>query len=183
MEKKTILELGAGCGIPALAAAVHGTPKSVVITDLNPQTIENIRHNIELNQCKDVAASSSIDWGDTSTYPSAEKFDYVICSDCIYQKEIVLLLKKVITGLLKCNSSGDGDGGGSFLYVAPDGGRDGLPEFIAAMKSDGFECVKEEVAPDEYRRNPLNSGDEEDCFLHFHELANTLYVLYEFKRS
>mmetsp|Transcript_20218 Transcript_20218/g.34440 ORF Transcript_20218/g.34440 Transcript_20218/m.34440 type:complete len:499 (+) Transcript_20218:76-1572(+) len=181
MRSKTILELGAGCGIPALAAAVHGKPKSVLITDLNPQTIDNIRHNIELNQCNDVSTGSSIDWGDVSTWPS-EKLDYVICSDCIYQKDIVPLLKKVVTGLLKCNDSDCGDGGGSFLYVAPDGGRDGLPEFIAAMKSEGFECVKEEIAPDEYRRNPLKSGDEEDCFLHFHELSSTVYVLYEFKR-
>ncbi len=181
MKNKTILELGAGCGIPALAAAVHGKPKSVAITDLNPQTIDNICYNIELNQCSDVATGSSIDWGDVSTYPS-EKLDYVICSDCIYQKEIVPLLKKVVTGLLKCNDSDGGDGGGSFLYVAPDGGRDGLPEFIAAMKSEGFECLKEQVAPDEYRGNPLKSGDEEDCFLHFHELSSTVYVLYEFKR-
>ena len=181
MENKTILELGAGCGIPALAAAVHGKPKSVAITDLNPQTIENIYHNIELNQCNDVATGSSIDWGDISSYPS-EKLDYVICSDCIYQKEIVPLLKKVVTGLLKCNDSEGCDGGGSFLYVAPEGGRDGLPEFIAAMKSVGFECVKEEVAPDEYRGNPLKSGDEEECFLHFHELSSNVYVLYEFKR-
>jgi len=181
MKSKTILELGAGCGIPALAAAVHGKPKSVAITDLNPQTIDNIRYNIDLNQCNDIATGSSIDWGDISTYPS-EKLDYVICSDCIYQKDIVPLLKKVVTGLLKCDDSDGGDGGGSFLYVAPDGGRDGLSEFIAAMKSEGFKCIKEEVAPDEYRGNPLKSGDEEDCFLHFHELSSTVFVLYEFKR-
>jgi hypothetical protein len=108
--------------------------------------------------------------------------DYVICSDCIYQKDIVPLLKKVVTELLKCNDPDTRDGGGSFLYVAPDGGRDGLPEFITAMKSEGFECVKEEVAPEEFRGNPLKSGDEEDCFLHFHELASTVYILYEFKR-
>ena len=53
---------------------------------------------------------------------------------------------------------------------------------VAAMKMEGFTCVKEEIAPDVYRTNPLQSGDEEDCFLHFHELASTVYVLYEFKR-
>ena len=178
MEGKTVLELGAGCGIPALAVAVHGKPKSVAITDLNPETIDNIHHNIELNGCSDTVTGSSIDWGDTSTYPS-DKLDYVICSDCIYQKDIVPLLKKVVTGLVKSNDSNDG---GSFLYVAPEGGRDGLPEFIATMKAEGFECVKEEVAPDEYRGNPLKNGDEEDCFLHFHELSSTVYILYEFKK-
>ena len=54
----------------------------------------------------------------------------------------------------------------------------------AAMKTEGFECVEEEIAPDVYiyRENPLKSGDEEDCFLHFHELASTVHVLYEFRR-
>ena len=183
MKNKSILELGAGCGIPALTAAVYGAPKSVTITDLNPETIENIQHNIELNKSSvdanaavttTTTTASSIDWGDETTYPS-NKLDYVICSDCIYQKDIVPLLKKVVTGLLNPDE-------GSFLYVAPEGGRDGLPEFIAAMKTEGFECVEEEIAPDVYRENPLKSGDEEDCFLHFHELASTVYVLYEFRR-
>ncbi|KAL9182426.1 hypothetical protein ACHAXT_013078 [Thalassiosira profunda] len=174
MKGKSVLELGAGCGIPALTAAVHGRPASVAITDLNPETIENIRHNIGLNGCDtEVVTAASIDWGDESTYPP-EKLDFVVCSDCIYQKDIVPLLKRVAAGLLKPN--------GSFLYVAPDGGRDGLPEFIAAMKADGFECVREEAAPEAYKCNPLSSGDDEDCFLHFGELAGTTYVLYEFRR-
>jgi len=176
MENKTILELGAGCGIPSLTAAVYGSPKSVWITDLNPETIDNIRYNIELNGSatnKEIIASS-IDWGDESTYPPM-KIDYVICSDCIYQKDIVTLLKKVVTGLLDPNN-------GVFLYVAPEGGRDGLPEFIASMKTGGFECVREEIAPDHFRGNPLKSDDEDDCFLHFHELASTVYILYVFRR-
>ena len=174
MKNKTVCELGAGCGIPGLTAAVHGSPLSVFITDLNPETIDNIRHNIELNKTTTTITASSIDWGDESTYPS-NKLDYVICSDCIYQKDIVPLLKKVVTGLLDPNH-------GTFLYVAPEGGRDGLLEFISAMKVEGFKCVKEEIAPDGYRCNPLKSGDEEDCFLHFHELASTVYVLYAFSR-
>ena len=174
MKGKRVLELGAGCGIPALAAAVHGSPASVAITDLNPETIDNILHNIGLNGCdKEVVTAASIDWGDESTYPP-EKLDVVVCSDCIYQKDIVPLLKRVVAGLLKPN--------GTFLYVAPDGGRDGLPEFIAAMKADGFECVREEAAPEAYKGNPLKNGDEEDCFLHFGELAGTTYVLHEFRR-
>lgn len=177
MEGKAVLELGAGCAIPSLAAAVHGSPRSVTITDLNPDTMDNIRHNIGLNGHASGAAAvtaATIDWSDESTYPT-EKLDYVICSDCIYQKEIVPLLRGVVAGLL------DPDGG-TFLYVAPEGGRDGLPEFISAMKSEGFDCVAEEVAPGRYGTNPLRSGDEEDCFLHFGELATTTYVLYEFRR-
>lgn len=173
LTDKAVLELGAGCGIPSLAAAVYGRPRSVTITDLNPATVDNARHNIGINKCRGTTARA-IDWGDAATYPPGT-LDYVLCSDCIYQKDIVPLLKRVVTGLLAPDR-------GAFLYVAPEGGRDGLPEFIAAMKGDGFTCVREEVAPEGYRENPLRSGDEEDCFLHFHELASTAYVLYEFRR-
>ena len=173
-----------------MTAAVYGTPKSVINTDLNPETIDHIQYNIDLNCNKRdgsesietattttttiTTTASSLDWGDESTYPP-NKLDYVICSDCIYQNDIVPLLKKVVTGLLDPNH-------GIFLYVAPKGGRDGLPEFIKAMKREGFKCVEEAVAPDGYRENPLKNGDEEDCFLYFGELASTAYVMYEFRR-
>jgi 2-polyprenyl-3-methyl-5-hydroxy-6-metoxy-1,4-benzoquinol methylase len=185
MSNTTVLELGAGCGTPSLCAAIYGTPKSVTITDLNPVTINNAQYNIELNRLNNESCggcsvtATSIDWGDETTYPTSlhgGKFDYVICSDCIYQRDIVDLLKKVVTDLLHPEH-------GTFLYVAPESGRDGLDEFIETMKSDSnFECVSEVIAPDSYRTNPLKNGDEEDCFLHFHELASKVYILYEFRQ-
>jgi hypothetical protein len=184
LTNKHILELGAGCAVPSFSAMAYASPASVTISDLNPDTIENIEHNIELNTNRKCEAKAcKIDWADETTY-AEQKMDYVICSDCIYQKDIVPLLKKVVMGTLKDPTSESDDNSShrpSFLYVAPEGGRDGLPEFISMMKSHGFQCVKEEIAPDVYRENPLKSGDEEDCFLHFHELASTTYVLYEFQ--
>lgn len=43
VEGAVVCELGAGCGVPGLAAAVHAQPKEVVITDLNPETVANLR--------------------------------------------------------------------------------------------------------------------------------------------
>ena len=176
MAGRRVLELGAGCAIPSLAAAVHGSPAEVIATDLNPETVDNIRHNIELNGSTMRAAklsAATIDWGDESTYPT-DPVDFVVCSDCIYQRDIVPLLRKVVSGLLAP--------GGTFLYVAPEGGRDGLPEFISSMGTNGFERAGEREAPEGYCSNPLRSGDGEDCFLHFHELASTRYMLYEFRK-
>jgi len=51
-----------------------------------------------------------------------------------------------------------------------------MSAFISAMKVEGFESVNEEIAPD------LESRDEEGRFLHFRELASTVYFLYEFRR-
>ena len=154
------------------------------MTDYNPATIENMKFNIDMNANRSATKSRagdwlerirpmSIDWADESTWPK-EKMDYVIGSDLIYQKSIVPLLKRVVSGLMKND--------GSFLYTCPSDGRDGLKEFIEVMNKEGFRCVSEEVAPDLYRSNPLHSGDTEDAFLHFYELPVTEYKLFEFKK-
>jgi predicted nicotinamide N-methyase len=38
-----VVELGAGCGLPGLAAAVHAQPRRVTLTDLNPAALKNLR--------------------------------------------------------------------------------------------------------------------------------------------
>lgn len=166
---------------PNLIPSQHNSKaKSVLITDLNPLTVKNVEYNIDLNKdrvespgdwCERVTAAT-INWDDESTWPR-EKVDYIVCSDCIYQASIVPMLQKVIVGLLKPE--------GCFFYVCPEGGRDGLPEFIQIMSTQGFQLVEKTTAPEQYRHNPLSSGDEEDCFLHFHELASTRYDLFEFR--
>ncbi len=183
-DGKNVLELGAGCGVPGLALAQYSDAKIVYMTDYNPATLENLKYNIDINANRPCTKSragdwlervkaSSIDWSDESTWPE-EKMDYVIGSDLIYQKSIVPLLKKVVNGLVKND--------GRFLYTCPSDGRDGLVEFIDAMKKEGFHCVSEEIAPPLYRSNPLSNGDAEEAFLHFYELPVTEYKLYEFKK-
>lgn len=170
-KDSTVCELGAGCGVPGLAVAVSNpAPKMVYLTDLNPRTVENLEYNISLNKAKNSSASI-MDWCDKSTWPQ-EKLDFVIGSDLIYQKALVPLLVDVVTGLLKQ--------GGTFYYVAPETGRDGLVEFIDRMKETCIDC-KTQVAPKEYHSNPLANGDDEECFLHFQELSSLTYYLYEFR--
>lgn len=151
------------------------------MTDLNPTTVDNLQHNVDLNfdnlngtTDEKRVVCSTIDWNDESTWPT-HKLDYIIGSDLIYQESIVPFLKKVVLGLCKPN------GEGRFLYVAPDTGRDGLEAFIDNMKRNGCALVDVKEAPDSYYANPLSSGDEEDCFLHFNELAASKYMLYEFR--
>lgn len=168
-KDRTILELGSGCGVPGLAVA-RCHPRQVHLTDLNPQTVENLQHNVELNDVKDLAQARCMDWSDPSTWPE-ERVDYLIGSDLIYQKTLVPLLMSVVVGTTKP--------GGTFFYVAPDTGRDGMDSFVEEMKS---KCPgwKEQVAPPEYHANPLTSGDDEECFMHFQELSSLTYMLYEF---
>jgi 16S rRNA G527 N7-methylase RsmG len=166
----TVLELGAGCGVPGLAvAAASPAPKQVFVTDLNPESVENLDHNVQLNELKN-AKAMVMDWVDKSSWPQ-EKMDYVIGSDLIYQKSLVPLLVDVVGGLLRPN--------GTFYYVAPDTGRDGLEEFIDSMKACCSD-YKMHIAPKEYHANPLANGDDEECFLHFQELSSLTYCLHEF---
>jgi len=185
-DGKTMLELGAGCAVPGLTAGLYSGSSSIYLTDLNEATMKNLQYNIDINSkrtclnssCQDSSLkrmkAMTIDWGDNKTWPS-KTIDYIIGSDLIYQKSIVPLLKTVVTGLLADD--------GTFLYVCPADGRDGLKEFIASMKREDFDCVKEQVAPNIYRSNPLSNGDDEEAFIHFHELPTTEYVLYEFCKS
>jgi len=122
-------------------------------------------------------------------------FDVVLGSDLIYQASTAPMLRNVVAGLLRP--------GGTFYYVAPTtNGRDGLPEFIESLqqeqvqfvemsdvddkgKNDSsstcrFELVAATLAPKHYHNNPLCSQDEDDFFLHFHELTSSEYMLYEF---
>jgi predicted nicotinamide N-methyase len=169
-DNASVVELGAGCGVPGLAvAACQPSPRQVYVTDLNPQTVDNLDHNIKLNEFKDVQALR-MDWCDRSTWPK-EKLDYVVGSDLIYQKSLVPLLSGVVMELM--------NPGGTFFYVAPDTGRDGLEEFIKHMKKRCPQWTQQE-APAEYHDNPLTNGDDEECFLHFQELSSLKYILYEF---
>uniref|UniRef100_A0A7S0C0Y0 Calmodulin-lysine N-methyltransferase n=2 Tax=Proboscia inermis TaxID=420281 RepID=A0A7S0C0Y0_9STRA len=120
-----------------------------------------------------------MDWNDPSTYPSNnQKIDILLGSDLIYQSSIVPHLKKIVLELLNPTN-------GVFYYVAPDTGRDGLPQFIEELNQEGFDCVNHDMAPDWYRGNPLMNGDDDECFLHFHEMMgkNSRYILHEFRRG
>ena len=169
-DRKTVVELGAGCGVPGLAVASSvPSPEMVYLTDLNPNAVDNLSHNIELNNLTNASAIRT-DWSDKETWPG-KKVDFVIGSDLIYQKELIPLLTQVILGMVKP--------GGTFYYVAPDTGRAGLENFITEMKRM-CPMWKEKECPVEYLRNPLADQDDELCYLHFQELSTLNFVLYEF---
>lgn len=47
-EEKRVVELGAGCGVGALALAASCSTCSVIATDAAPEALENCRHNVDL---------------------------------------------------------------------------------------------------------------------------------------
>lgn len=95
IEGKTVLELGAGAGLPSLVAAINGA-KQVVVTDYpDAELIENLQLNIQ--QCDQLSSPCNIVasgylWGaDTSelkrNLPIAEQnagYDLLILADLLF---------------------------------------------------------------------------------------------------
>ncbi|GAX20482.1 hypothetical protein FisN_22Hh052 [Fistulifera solaris] len=175
-DYKHVLELGAGCGVPGLAVATMGVASKVYLTDFNARTVNNLQHNVEINGLADCVEVLNMNWQDRSTWPQ-EKMDVVIGSDLIYQSDMAPLLATTLQQLVAHH--------GRFLYAAPKEGRQGHADFLALMEQSGFQLLRETEPPSSYLENPLQNQDDEDFYLHFHDLQNTdmNYRLYEFLQT
>lgn len=131
----------------------------------------------------------TLDWGDESTWDAAAPpVDVVLAADVVYQATQTSPLIHAILSLLKP--------GGTFLHVSPTSERDGLEGFLdniggassggegggGGCALSGFDLVSVSDAPPEYIQNPLISGSEEDCILHFTELPSATFRLHEFRK-
>ncbi|KAF5390050.1 hypothetical protein D9757_003797 [Collybiopsis confluens] len=121
LQRKTLIELGAGCSLPSLAACTlsspTNTPSLVVTSDYpDPVILNNLKQNVERNQmlasptCK--LHCTGYEWGQEvrellSFLPTTDKpggFDIVILSDLLHFnashdvliKSVSLLLAKTI---------------------------------------------------------------------------------------
>ena len=169
---RTVVELGAGCGLCGVVASVACGAASVVLSDLAAHSMDNLRHNLSINGLAPPAASAAaVDWRDAATWPAA--VDVVIGADLVYALSAVPDLRRVVGALV--------GPGGCFLYVCPETNRQGEEAFIAGLVEDGFECQASAVPP-AYLANPLAETTEEEFGLLFAELAQRTYTLYCFSR-
>jgi predicted nicotinamide N-methyase len=77
----------------------------VVFTDIHVPALHNIQYNIDLNLAADQrsrAVVRTMDWYDSKTW-GEEKFDIVIGTDLVYNKQIVTPLMNVMKALVKPN--------------------------------------------------------------------------------
>lgn len=178
-DKLQILELGAGCGLPSLVLAkalssnnqrIKGT--TVYATDVNPQTVDNLQHNIKINACGDAAKALALNWQEPPVELTG-RVHHLIGSDLIYQSEMVELLISTVTVLLKRHKDA------RFWYVAPTMPRQGHDDLVEQMQRH-FR-MQSHKAPKSYSNNPLADKDDDVCFLHFQELATTAFDLHEFE--
>ncbi|KAL7426164.1 hypothetical protein ACHAXM_000345 [Skeletonema potamos] len=124
INKKKVLELGAGCGLCGLVCRIAFQAKSVLITDGDHQVMKNLRYNVELNglPLADAANSSSskhatiacpqLIWGKNHAIDFEKQYgkqDVIIATDCVYITQSVYPLFETINELLGME--------GLFLFV------------------------------------------------------------------
>jgi hypothetical protein len=199
----TILELGAGCGVPALTIAKMSKPASTVkvyATDFNPQTVKNLQFNMELNECcsqisadtTDTAASKDDITSSSAATPASANANATAMimnwqdpstwpkepMDFVIGSDLIYQ-SDMVPLLVQTIASLLKKHTGTFLYCAPETqGRQGHDEFMGLM-ADQFTCI-EQSAPASYLTNPLENQDDDLCYLHFHELQSSSFKLYEF---
>ena len=142
---RVVCELGAGCGVPGLAAALHCAPRRVILGDLNARALDNLRHNVALNgfgarpPAESARADGTtptveimpIEWEDPSTWPravdgaddGAAHVDVILGADLVYQASAVEPFVRAVSGMLRP--------GGECFYAGPESGRDGLAEVVS----------------------------------------------------
>jgi predicted nicotinamide N-methyase len=90
IRDKTVLELGAGVGLPALMIA--GITKSIIISDYNSEAVELLRKNIEHLELEN-AEALKLDW---NALPETIHPEVLILSDINYDPTQFETLTKLI---------------------------------------------------------------------------------------
>lgn len=102
---ETVLELGAGLGLPGLVAALKGG--LVTFSDYKDESLEIIARNAALNGIRG-AAYLLADW---RYFEVEQKFDWIIGSDVLYNPS----LNPYVAGILERNLAP----GGNLLFAHP----------------------------------------------------------------
>lgn len=185
-DGKSVVELGAGCGVGALALAAACKTCRVVATDAAPETLANLEHNAALfaadfpdDDDHDAprggrapllgvtarVGTAGLDWAEKRD----ARCDVVVGADLVYHEAVVDILAKTV----------ERTGCAEFWYAAPSTGRAGGDAFLAKLERLGFEHVAK-AAPPSYAASPL--ADAEAGLLYFPDLASTAFTLHRFVR-
>jgi len=101
-HNRSVVELGAGAGLPSLFVAAFC--KDVCLTDADEEVIDIMKYNINLNNCSN-AIAKKLRWGDDKSFDTFKSeahlaFDVVIGSDIFYSEshtlEILTTVKKLL---------------------------------------------------------------------------------------
>ena len=93
VRDRTVLELGAGAGLPSLVCALHGATKVVATDYPDEDLIRNLRYNIERNRADNIVVAEGYLWGNSPSRllghlpggaAADRRFDLLILADLLF---------------------------------------------------------------------------------------------------
>ncbi|SOV80351.1 methyltransferase, putative [Plasmodium reichenowi] len=166
-SNKNILEIGAGSGLASITIFIYSNIynnnkekgiKNLIISDINNITLNNIKHNLFLNEYllnfnnsewKNKITVANIDCTNINTYPrennQISKYDCIVASDIIYDHKLVPSIIFLLNTTLQTN--------GTFLYVCKKN-RDGIQLLINQLENNNF-TIHYFTPPQDYFKNPF----------------------------
>lgn len=95
-----VVELGAGLGLPGIAAAITGRPSTVWMTDHDPAAVALAQLSAAANGVEDVCEAHTLDWFDAEAWPE-RSFDVAIAADVIYEPQACAPIARVLARILR----------------------------------------------------------------------------------
>ncbi|MGD8560965.1 MAG: methyltransferase domain-containing protein [Desulfarculaceae bacterium] len=120
----SVLELGAGMGLPGLVAAAKGA--KVVLTDFDSDALEFAQAAVEINRLEERVQVRALDWNQDVS--ALGKFTTVLGAEILYSEELFPQVTRVLATLLA-------PGGSIFLSHQE---QPAAPRFFASIR-DRFE--------------------------------------------
>ncbi|KEP64389.1 UNVERIFIED_CONTAM: ankyrin repeat-containing protein [Hammondia hammondi] len=200
----SVLELGAGCGLMGLAAALHARQALAVFmqSDVFPHTLRNLEEGLSANGFSRENGDSwtkagraqhacirALDWTDRRTWPRVaegspkredseregeEKGETLQQFDFILGSDL-LYDRKMLPPLVEVVAALLKKPAGTFYYVHRLH-RQGAGEFVDALRRRGLKC-EERSPPEEYFSNPFVDKTDAETELHLPEFSSRDFVM------
>jgi predicted nicotinamide N-methyase len=150
---KRVLELGAGVGLCGIVSGKVLGASSVLMTDGDHIVLDNLRHNVELNNLdKNAVSCPQLIWGKERAEDFERKYgqqDVILATDCVYVTKSVRPLFETVAQLLVPD--------GVFLFVNSCASICPLEDVMSIGKDFGFVASPDEMwyLPGNEKKDPV----------------------------
>ncbi|XP_028775252.1 calmodulin-lysine N-methyltransferase [Neltuma alba] len=159
---KKVIELGSGYGLAGFVIAAVTEASEVVISDGNPQVVNYIQRNIEVNSGTfgdTTVKPMMLHWNQEETFDIASTFDIIVASDCTFFKDFHRDLARTVKLLLSKTGSSEA------IFISPKRG-DSLYMFLEIVKEYGLQFTVTENYDAEVwnRHEKFMNGEDRDSW-------------------